>query len=156
MTVQMTGLNAQDPRFPRRNRAMNRSTGSTVRRPTVTRIGWLAVAALLLACTVFEAGKRGGATVATAILGGVGPDVLLGIGQPHRPRSTAPPGGPRRQSRAPPAPALAVVTFFSLIGDSAAGFTFGLAWLTHIAVDRACGYVRRDPDGSVRPRQVRP
>jgi hypothetical protein len=153
MTVQMTGLNAQDPRFPRRNPPVSGSAGITVRRPTVTRIGWMAVAALLLAVTVFEAGKHGGATVATAILGGVGPDLtfLLGIGQPHRPGLL-----PRLVVRAynlahHPLPPLAVVMFFSLIGDSAAGFTFGLAWLTHIAVDRACGHGRRDLDGSVRP-----
>lgn len=27
----------------------------------------------------------------------------------------------------------------------------GLAWFTHIAVDRACGYRLREPDGSIRP-----
>ncbi len=27
----------------------------------------------------------------------------------------------------------------------------GLAWFTHIAIDRACGYRLREPDGSIRP-----
>lgn len=30
-------------------------------------------------------------------------------------------------------------------------FLVGLAWLTHIAVDRACGFGLRAPDGSIRP-----
>jgi hypothetical protein len=42
---------------------------------------------------------------------------------------------------------VAVLAFFSFVGDSPAGFTFALAWLAHIAVDRASGYGLRDKQG---------
>lgn len=32
---------------------------------------------------------------------------------------------------------------------------FALAWFTHIAVDRACGYRLREPDGSIRPERIK-
>jgi hypothetical protein len=42
---------------------------------------------------------------------------------------------------------VAVLAFFSFMGDSPAGFPFALAWLAHIAVDRASGYGLRDKQG---------
>jgi hypothetical protein len=43
---------------------------------------------------------------------------------------------------------LASMTVSALVGQPAAAlFTLGCAWLAYVAIDRACGYGLRAPDG---------
>ncbi len=126
-----------------------------IRRRRVRRIGWAIAAVLLLGGTIFEAAKHGGAAVPLAVLGLILPDLtfLLGLGQAHEPgrlpRSIVRAYNVAHHPLVPVIPLIALSLVPGIPGDSAALFTFFLAWLTHIAVDRAAGYGRRNPDGSL-------
>lgn len=51
-------------------------------------------------------------------------------------------------------PAITIVIFGALLMltiNSPVAMLVGLAWLTHISVDRACGFGLRERDGSIRP-----
>ncbi|GGO51212.1 membrane protein [Streptomyces daqingensis] len=121
------------------------------------RLAWAALGAFLLFWAVFEAVKHGGWTIPMAVLGVLVPDLsfLLGAGS-----------GPREPGRMParmvgvynllhrpliPVVALVALSFAPTANTTiAAPFTFALAWLGHICVDRVLGYGLRAPDG--RPR----
>ncbi|MFF2953442.1 hypothetical protein ACFVVU_19090 [Kitasatospora sp. NPDC057965] len=104
---------------------------------TVERTAWGALGILLLAWTVFEAVEHAGLTAPLAVLGLLVPwtDALA-------------PGRPvvRRALQRVWTP-LAVMVVCSLVpgpaDDTAAPFTFGMAWLTHLALRRALGRAPR-------------
>lgn len=121
-----------------------------------TRIAWLALALVLLGFSIFEGVKHGWGATAVLLTAGLLPDVAL-IGAFAG-------GGMLRPARvafynATHTPAFAVALAVIGVGVSFVApepvwlpvFLAGLAWLTHIAVDRAAGYGLRAPDGSVRP-----
>lgn len=123
--------------------------------PPQFRVAWGVLAALLLIWLVFETAKYGGWVIVAAVAGVVVPDLsfLAGLGGPHE--------HGRMPRRAVPLynllhrPVVAVVVMLAcLIPDSSAVavplFNFGLAWLVHIAADRALGFGLRGADG--RPR----
>jgi hypothetical protein len=128
-------------------------TQVTSTRWPLRRFLWVLVAALLLAAVLFEALKHGGWSIPLAMLGGIGPDLsfLAGAGHPHQPGQLPAPAVRLYNALHRPWLPLAVIVLFSVYGitpdSGAAGFTFGLAWLTHVAVDRVLGYGLRTPDG---------
>jgi hypothetical protein len=120
---------------------------ATVAAPSLRRAAYAALAALLLAATTFEAVKHGLWAPALAAL--IAPDLALAF------------GGGRGLVKGQLHPravwlynalhrfwgplALLVAASFELLG--AAWFVAGLAWATHVAVDRAVGYGLRDRAG---------
>lgn len=129
-----------------------------------TRLRWLLLAIALTVFAIFEGVKYGG--VAFAVLGAflVLPDLTLigAFGGPGRLR----PGRVRAYNlaHAPWIPlaviAASIVVPLPSLGWGLRGglelFLAGLAWLLHIAVDRAAGYGLREADGSIRPVGGRP
>jgi hypothetical protein len=118
----------------------------------VKRIAWAVAATFLLAFAVFEAVKYGGWTVGALLLGLIGPDLtfLTGIGAGPIERGVMPrrvvPFYNAAHHWALPVVLLVVFSFVT----TPAAFTLGLAWLAHIAVDRAVGYGFRTADGRQR------
>ena len=121
-----------------------------------TRILWSILAVLLLGFAVFEGVTHGWGATAVLVIAGILPDIAL-IGAFAG-------GGMLRPGRvafynAMHTPAFAValagigigVSFFAPEPVWLPVFLAGLAWLTHIAVDRAAGYGLRAADGSIRP-----
>ncbi|MEV7870614.1 DUF4260 family protein [Streptomyces sp. NPDC088124] len=118
---------------------------------------WTVLFVLLLIFSVFEATKYGGWVIVAALAGVVAPDLsfLAGLAGPHEHGPHQPGRLPRR---AVPVynllhrPLVAFVLMLTcLIPESPAVavplFNFGLAWLVHIAADRALGYGLRTPEG---------
>ena len=113
---------------------------TTPRSRTVLRAVW---ALALFAFLVFEAIKHG--HWAPALIGMLGPDIALLGGM----------GGGRLNPRAVPLYNLLHMYWLpgALMAVAATGvialgwFVLGLAWTTHIAVDRALGYGLRGRDG---------
>jgi hypothetical protein len=124
---------------------------SSTSRPV--RVAWGLLAAFLAVWTVFEAVKHAGWVIPLALLGLIGPDLsfFVGASGPHQhgqlPRGTVPVYNLLHRPLAP----LAVMTVSALLsdgpGDNAAPFTFGLAWMLHIALDRSLGYGLRTAEG---------
>jgi hypothetical protein len=116
------------------------------------RIAWGLLSAVLLVWAVFEAAKYGGWVIVAAVAGVIAPDLsfLVGASGPHQhgqlPRKAVPFYNLLHR------PAVAVLIMLTcLIPDSPAIavplFNFGLAWLQHIASDRAFGFGLRTADG---------
>ncbi|MGW3957086.1 DUF4260 family protein [Streptomyces sp. NPDC004752] len=119
------------------------------------RLAWGVLAVLLLIFLVFETAKYGGWVIVAAIAGLVVPDLsfLAALSGPHE--------HGRMPRRAVPfynllhRPLVAVVVMLCcLIPDRSTIavplFNFGLAWLVHIAADRALGFGLRGADGGQR------
>ncbi|MEV0495144.1 DUF4260 family protein [Streptomyces atratus] len=116
------------------------------------RAAWGLLAVLLLIWLVFETAKYGGWVIVAAVAGVVAPDLpfLVGIRGPHQ--------HGRLSRRAVPVhnllhrPVVAVVVMLACLvpGSPAVAvplFNFGLAWLVHIAADRALGFGLRTAEG---------
>lgn len=118
------------------------------------RAGWALLSVILLSWAVFEAAKYGGWVIVAAVAGLVAPDLsfLAGLSGPHQ----------HQHGRLPPRavpvynllhrPVVAVVVMLSCLvpGSPAVAvplFNFGLAWLVHIASDRAMGFGLRTAEG---------
>ncbi|MFB7620705.1 hypothetical protein [Kitasatospora sp. NPDC056181] len=98
------------------------------------RSAWGVLGILLLAWTVFEAVKHTGATVPCAVLG-----LLL----PFLTRAAPGSAAVRHLLLRVWAPVAVMAVCSAVPGpadDIAAPFTFGLAWLAHLAVGRALGH----------------
>jgi hypothetical protein len=117
------------------------------------RAGWWVIGLLSGAFGVFEAIKHGGPSAYLFFVGAIGPDIPLFAQLFLRHRK-----GQLHRAVVPwynvlhfPLLPLVLIAFFSFYGDtndqSAPGFTLGVAWLAHIAVDRAIGYGLRDRNG---------
>jgi hypothetical protein len=116
------------------------------------RAGWTALALFLATFAIFESAKYGLPTATAALALFVLPDLTMLIGV----RSAATLKRGQLASRAVPfynamhrawIPGALLVIYSLGIVDFPPLFTAGLAWLTHIAVDRAAGYGLRDRDG---------
>src|SRR5262245_55272280 len=112
---------------------------------------WGLFSAVLLFWVVLEMINHGGGTIPLGIVGLFAPDLTLLIGpsEPHEPGQL-----PRGRVTSynlvhrPIVPVLWLVVCTVLPdGPGVALFTFGLAWLLHICVDRALGYGLRTADG---------
>jgi len=128
-------------------------TSATSDRPgRAARVGWTAFALFLAAFAIFESAKYGLPTATAALAFLVLPDLTMLIGL----RSA---GTLKRGQLAPRAvpfynamhrawiQVVLLVTYSLGLVDFPPLFTAGLAWLTHIAIDRAAGYGLRDRDG---------
>ncbi|MFF2659948.1 hypothetical protein ACFVUH_21615 [Kitasatospora sp. NPDC058032] len=116
---------------------MTRRTAERAAERAVERTAWGALGILLLAWTVFEAVKHAGLTAPLAVLGLLVPwAAALAPGRPVVRRALLRVWIP-----------LAVMVLCSLVpgpaDDTAAPFTFGMAWLTHLALRRALGRTPR-------------
>jgi hypothetical protein len=110
---------------------------------------WLALGLFAIAFAVFEVSRHGLGALGLGLAFLVAPDLtmLIGAGRKLARGQLAPPAVPFYNlvhSVWGPLVLLVVCTFS--IG-SAALFTGGLAWLAHVAVDRAAGFGPRTPQG---------
>ncbi|MBK1783127.1 DUF4260 family protein [Prauserella cavernicola] len=119
----------------------------------MTRAGWTVLGLFLLAFAAFEAIKYGGWAVPLGLAGLIGPDsaLLLGIGQRTEPGQLAPRAVPVYNALHHWLPPV-VLLVFSLVAPVSHAtlvlmFTPALAWLAHLALDRALGYGLRTRDG---------
>ena len=123
-------------------------------RPTLSRwramrrVGWFAAGAGLIAFAIFEVVKHdlGPAPILIFVLL---PDLtfVAGAGQPHAPRQLPPRAVPFYNLAHQPLVPLALIAIASIVPVSLFWFVAGLAWLAHIALDRAFGYGQRTPEG---------
>jgi hypothetical protein len=136
------------------------STGSTTIRgheipATARRASWLAWAAFLLAFAVLEGVNHGAAAWAALAGGLIAPDLTFLAAARARertvrgqlPRRAVPFYNATHRTWVP----LALTVAYAVAPLSApALFTFLLAWMLHIAVDRVAGYRLRGRDGFIR------
>jgi len=119
------------------------------------RAAWIAWSAFLLAFSILEGINHGAAAWAALTGGLIGPDLtFLAAAGPHEPvsrgqlpRRAVPVYNAAHRTGIPLA--LAAVYSVGLL-DAPALFTFLLAWMLHIAVDRVAGYNLRGQDGFIR------
>lgn len=119
------------------------------------RVLWLVIAIGLIVLTVMQCTANGGWTVAAAITGGLLPDVafFVGAGQQHL-QGALPRAAVRTYNTLHrvwiPLGLLAVSFLAAGIAAeaSAVGIALAIAWLAHIALDRAFGYGLRNADGT--------
>jgi hypothetical protein len=127
------------------------ATDSRILRIAV-RTAWLIAALLLVAFAVFESAKYGAATITAAVVFVILPDLTMLIGASESPRPAHGQFSPRavpfyNAMHRPWLPLAILVGYpFGPIHWPPL-FTAGLAWLAHIAVDRAAGYGLRAADG---------
>lgn len=124
-----------------------------------TRLAWSLLALVLLVFAVFEAVKYGWVAAGVIVVFALLPDLAL-IGA-FAEQGRLRPGRVRAYNIAhtPWIPLALIVASVVLplpsLGWGLRGglelFLAGLAWLLHIALDRACGFGLRAPDGSIRP-----
>ncbi|MBP2330909.1 hypothetical protein JOF56_011294 [Kibdelosporangium banguiense] len=121
-------------------------------RPIAQRVAWGVLAVFLLAFLVFEVVKHGGATWATALLLLIAPDLTMFIGAGEGGNGKlSPKAVPFYNAMHRPWIPLTLLVGYSFSNlDWVPLFTAGLAWLLHIASDRAFGYGLRASDGSRR------
>ncbi|NRQ36729.1 DUF4260 family protein [Nonomuraea sp. NN258] len=120
------------------------------RRRVVSRTAWAALAIFLLAFVVLEVVNHGAPALISAILFVIVPDLTLFIGASEG-------GNGRLSPRAVPfynfmhrpwIPLAILVGYSFGPIDWVPLFVMGLAWLLHVAADRAFGYGLRNRDGS--------
>jgi hypothetical protein len=113
------------------------------------RLAWLVLGLLSVGFAVFEVAKHGGAPLALAIAFVVAPDLamLIGVNRKLAPGQLAPRAVPFYNTvhRVWGPLALLVACTFWIHGPAL--FTGGLAWLAHVAIDRAAGFGLRTPEG---------
>lgn len=124
-------------------------TDARAAHPDASRLAWLGPGLFTAAFAVFEVAKHGHGALAVALTFVVAPDLAMLI------------GANRKLARGQLAPAavpfynaghrvwgpLALLLACTFWLDSAALFTGALAWLAHIAIDRAAGFGLRSPQG---------
>lgn len=121
------------------------------------RLAWAALSLALLAFAIFEAVTHGWAATAVIVAFAIMPDLALigafaghGRLRPERVRAY-------NLMHTPWIPLALLTASVTLplpingVDGGLALFLAGLAWLLHIAVDRAAGYGLRLPDGRIRP-----
>jgi hypothetical protein len=123
--------------------------GAPASRPPGQRLAWLALGVLCLAFAGFEVLKHGGGAFALGIAFLIGPDLAMLIGANRRlaKGQLAPRAVPVYNLVHRVWGPLALLLACTFWIHSAALFTGGLAWLAHVAVDRAAGYGLRTPRG---------
>ncbi|MFE5856016.1 hypothetical protein ACFQ61_22805 [Streptomyces sp. NPDC056500] len=120
------------------------------------RVAWGVLGGLLLIWDVFEVVKHTGWVIPAAALGAVLPDLsrIAGLGQETHPGQLPRRAVPLYNLLHQPLIPFGIMVVFSFLGDApediAAPFTFGMSWLTNIAIARAMGFGQRTADGWVR------
>ncbi|MBO1902429.1 DUF4260 family protein [Leucobacter weissii] len=124
------------------------------------RILWSVLAVALLAFAIFEGVKYGWVAATVLILFGLLPDIALIGAFGGRPGLLRPERVGFYNFLHRPWLPIALIAASLILPLPALGwglrgglelFLAGLAWLAHIAVDRAFGFGLRDPEGSIRP-----
>lgn len=119
-----------------------------------SRIVLAAVAVLLLAFIGYELFAHRGATLWTGPVGLLWPDLAfllaLGANQARLPRRAVVGYNLVHRPWLPLALLLVVALDDQTNAQAAPYFVFALAWLAHIAIDRALGFRLRDRDGRIR------
>ena len=119
------------------------------------RTAWIAWSVFLLGFAVLEGVNHGGAAWGALAAGLIAPDLTFlaaagahePVGRGQLPRKAVPWYNTAHRSWIP----LALIAVYIVVPVSGpALFTFLLAWLLHIAVDRAAGYNLRTADGFIR------
>jgi len=148
--AELTGNQARQER----DMATTPPTGAPKRTTLVlVRLAWGTLGALLLIWDVLEAVLHAGWVIPAAVLGAAVPGLarLAGLGQAHAAGRL-----PLRAARLVnllhhPLPPFALMVVFPFLGgspeDNVAPFTFGMSWLTSIALTRARGHGLRAPGG---------
>jgi type IV secretory pathway VirB2 component (pilin) len=113
------------------------------------RLAWLGLGVFCVAFAAFEVAKHGGRPLALALVFAIAPDLAMLIGASRKlaPGQLAPKAVPFYNAVhrvGGPVALLVACTFFV---SGAALFTGGLAWLAHVAIDRAAGFGLRTPEG---------
>lgn len=133
---------------------MTESTGATrSSTPLPLRTAWGVLGGSLLLWDVFEVLKHMGWVIPGAALGAALPFAarLAAVGQAHGQGQLAPRAVPLHNLLNRAVIPFAIMVVFSFLGDApediAAPFTFGMSWLTGIAIARALGFGLRTPDG---------
>ncbi|MEC3913468.1 DUF4260 family protein [Nocardia sp. CDC160] len=132
------------------------STTTDHRLPTTVRkAGWIAWALFLAAFAILEGVNHGTGSWLALVAGLIAPDLTffaaIGAKDPVRqgqlPRQAVPFYNAAHRTWIP----LALTLAYALAGPQLpALFTFLLAWMLHIAIDRAAGYGLRTADGFIR------
>ncbi|MQS39974.1 hypothetical protein FFZ77_31655 [Streptomyces katsurahamanus] len=121
--------------------------------PGPVRFAWGTLGVLLLAWDVFEVVKHTGWVIPAAALGAALP-LLPTLAGRRGPGPLPPRAVPAHNLLNRPLIPFAVMVVFSFLGDApediAAPFTFGMSWLTAIALSRALGFGLRAADGGQR------
>ncbi|WP_055526089.1 hypothetical protein [Streptomyces graminilatus] len=133
---------------------MTETTGATrSTTPLMLRLLWGALGAFLLLWDVFEVLKHMGWVIPGAFLGAAVPFLarFAGLGQAHERGQLAPRAVPLHNLLNRAWIPFGIMFVFSFLGDGpddiAAPFTFGMSWLTSIALARAVGFGLRTREG---------
>jgi Domain of unknown function (DUF4260) len=118
-------------------------------RPAIQRLAWLGVLAATTAFAILEVGKHGAGPLALALAFALAPDLpmLIGANRGLARGQLAPAAVPFYNATHRVWGPLLLLVACTFLVDSAALFTGGLAWLAHVALDRAVGYGLRGRDG---------
>lgn len=136
---------------------------NTISHMNLIRASWTVLAVALLGFAIFESVKYGWVAAAVVIAFAVMPDVAL-IGAFREPGLMRPSHVRLYNLLHTPWIPLALIAVSITVPLPPLGlglrgglqlFLAGLAWLLHIAIDRAVGYGLREPGGSIRPVGVR-
>ncbi|MFI9551926.1 DUF4260 family protein [Nonomuraea endophytica] len=119
-------------------------------RNVAARVAWAALALFLLAFTVLEVFNHGVPALVTAIAVVIVPDLTMLIGAREAGKGRlSPKAVPYYNFMHRPWIPLVILVGYSFGPiDFVPLFVAGLAWLLHVAADRAFGYGLRNPDGS--------
>jgi hypothetical protein len=117
--------------------------------PPGRRLAWLALGLCCAGFAVFEIAKHGGAALPLGLGFLIAPDLAMLVGANRRlaKGQLAPRAVPVYNLVHRVWGPLALLVACTFWIDSAALFTGGLAWLAHVAIDRAAGYGLRTPSG---------
>lgn len=134
---------------------MTTAFAGTGPRRLATRVAYAVAGVSALAATIAVAAHGNGWAVTAAIVFGIAPDLSLLVGMDPRlghgqlhPRAVPLYNAGHRLVG--PLATIGLAVAFGFMADGGlAGVTWaaGLAWLTHVLVDRACGYGLRDRNG---------
>jgi len=118
-------------------------------RSSAHRLAWLGLGLLAGAFAVFEVTKHGQGALVLALIFALAPDLpmLMGAKRTLARGQLAPAAVPSYNTVHRVWGPLALLVACTLWIDSAALFTGGLAWLAHIAIDRAAGFGLRTRQG---------
>jgi len=124
-------------------------TGVHAPRSTARRAAWLGLGLFAIAFAMFEVVAHGLGALGLALAFLVAPDLtmLIGAGRRLEKGQLAPPAVPFYNLVHRVWGPLALLVACTFWIHSAPLFTGGLAWLGHVAVDRAAGFGLRGPQG---------
>lgn len=131
----------------------NITQANTISLVNIVRLSWILTALLLLGACIAVGVVQGWAATGVIVAAALLPDVAL-IGAFAEEGRLRPERVRFYNLLHAPILAIAMLSAGAVLVIATGANTVllvGAAWLTHIAVDRACGFGLREPDGSIRP-----